>query len=181
MPFECSKLAIPDVILIQSKVFTDARGYFSEVYKKSELKACGISTDFIQGNHSRSVKNVLRGLHFQKAPHTQAKLVMVTRGEIFDVAVDIRPDSKTYGQWVSQVLQADEKTMLYVPEGFAHGFCVLSEVADVVYLCNREYAPQAESGIVWNDPKLAIKWPVADPIVSDKDKTLPGLPDQVGQ
>jgi len=175
MPFRFERLEIPDVILIEAKAFEDARGFFMEIYKRSEFEANGIPHGFVQDNHSHSVHGVLRGLHYQKHPKAQGKLVFVIRGEIFDVAVDIRQGSPTYGRWVSVTLSAKNRRMLYVPVGFAHGFCVLSEEADVVYKVTSEYAPELDRGIVWNDPELSIRWPIQQPILSPKDAQLPLL------
>ena len=156
MPFNFTRLAIPDVILIEPRTFPDERGFFMESYKYSEFSAFGIKERFVQDNHSRSVKGVLRGLHYQKHPKAQGKLVRVVVGEIFDVAVDIRHGSPTYGQWVGEKLSAENKRMLYIPPGFAHGFCVLSEGAEVLYKTTEEYSPEHDAGIIWNDPKLSI-------------------------
>ena len=172
MSFNFKKLDIPDVILIEPRIFRDERGFFMESYKSSEFKKFGIEDNFIQTNQSRSKKGVLRGLHFQRDPQVQAKLVQVISGEIFDVAVDIRKNSPYYGKWISKILSDENKNMLYIPAGFAHGFCVLSDEADVVYSCDKEYAPETESGIIWNDPDLNINWPLSDVIVSEKDQKL---------
>ena len=175
MTFTFKKLAIPDVIEIQPNVFPDQRGFFLESFKESDFVSNGINEKFIQDNISHSVIGTIRGLHFQKNPKAQAKLVTVIKGKIFDVAVDIRRNSPTYGKWVSQTLSSDEHNLLYVPVGFAHGFCVLSGEADVHYKVSNEYSPEHEDGIVWNDPSLNISWPLTDVIVSDNDKKLPSL------
>ena len=175
MPFTFKRLEIPDVILIEPKSFSDDRGFFLESFKESEFISNGINKKLVQDNISHSTRGVLRGLHFQKNPKPQAKLVTVIKGKIFDVAVDIRKNSPTYGKWVSQILSEEEHNLLYVPEGFAHGFCVLSEEADVYYKVSNEYSSEHEDGIVWNDPNLNISWPLTDVIVSDKDKQLPLL------
>ena len=175
MTFTFKKLSIPDVILIEPKSFSDDRGFFLESFKTSEFVSNGINTKFVQDNISHSGKDVLRGLHFQKNPNAQAKLVTVVKGEIFDVAVDIRKNSSTYGKWVSEILSADNHNLLYVPEGFAHGFCVLSKEAAVHYKVNNEYSPEDEKGIIWNDPSLNINWPLTDVIISNNDKQLPLL------
>lgn len=175
MAFTFTKLDIPDVLHIQPDVFGDDRGFFAEVFKQSAFTEAGINETFVQVNNSRSAQHVLRGLHYQKPPHAQAKLLMVAAGEIFDVAVDIRKSSPTFGQWVSATLSAVKKNMIWVPEGFAHAFCVTSETADVLYFVNREYAPDAERGIAWDDPELAITWPTDQPVLSDKDKVYPAL------
>ncbi len=176
MPFEFTRLEIPDVVLIRAKAFADERGFFLEAYKRSEFVANGIPVTFVQDNFSRSARrDVLRGLHYQKDPKAQGKLVMVLRGRIWDVAVDIRKGSPTYGRWVAAELSEEEHTMLWVPPGFAHGFCVLSDGADVLYKCTEEYAPELDRGIRWDDPDLAIPWPVTQPILSAKDARLPRL------
>ena len=175
------RLRIPEVVLVEPKVSSDERGFFMEAYKHSEFAAFGIAKPFVQDNHSRSTRGVLRGLHYQNPPMAQAKLVRVVVGEIFDVAVDIRRDSPTYGQWVAQNLSAASKRMLYIPEGFAHGFCALSEEAEVVYKVTAEYSPQHEAGVVWNDPEIGIEWPVRQPIVSAKDACFPPLKSAVNQ
>tara|TARA_B100000949_G_scaffold216102_1_gene212762 strand:+ start:37 stop:603 length:567 start_codon:yes stop_codon:yes gene_type:complete len=175
MPFTFKKLAIPDVVLIEPHSFSDDRGFFFESYKESDFLSNGINKKFVQDNFSHSVHGVIRGLHFQKAPKVQAKLVTVLKGKIFDVVVDIRKNSPTYGKWVSEILSGDTHKLLYVPEGFAHGFCVMSEEADMLYKASNEYSQEDEQGIVWNDPKLNIQWPVEKPIISNKDNQLPLL------
>ena len=179
MGFEFIKQAIPEVVLIKPKVFGDNRGFFMETYKKSEFYANGIEIEFNQDNHSKSTAHVLRGLHFQKAPYGQAKIVRCTRGRIYDVAVDIRPESKTFGKYVKVELSEDNKQMLFIPEGFAHGFVVLSEEAELNYKASGEYAPQADCGIIWNDKDINIDWEIDfEPILSEKDtkqKTLKEL------
>lgn len=175
MPFDFKRLAIPDVLLIAPRVRTDGRGFFMETYKRSEFAAAGVGEIFVQENHSSSVRGVLRGLHFQRPPQAQSKLVRVVSGTIFDVAVDLRPDSATRGAWVGVDLSAEDKTLMYIPDWCAHGFCVLSDRAEVVYHTSTEYSPEHESGIMWNDPAVGIRWPIADPIVSDRDKQWPLL------
>ena len=177
MPFSFKLLQIPEVILIEVKSFQDERGLFLENFKESEFKNNGIDSNFVQDNFSHSVKGVLRGLHFQNNPKAQAKLVSALRGEIFDVAVDIRKNSPTFGKWVSEILSEKNHRLLYVPEGFAHGFCVLSEEADVLYKVNNEYSPENEKGIIWNDPDINIKWPIDKPILIEKDLQLSLLKD----
>lgn len=177
MPFTFKKLSIPEVILVEAKEFTDKRGFFMESFKESVFSENGINTRFVQDNYSHSVKGVLRGLHYQKDPKAQAKLVMAIRGEIFDVAVDVRKGSPTYGKWVGEVISEKNHRLLYVPEGFAHGFCVLSNDADVIYKVNSEYSPDHERGILWNDPEVAVKWPIEKPIMIEKDLQLPALKD----
>lgn len=175
MPFRFKKLVIPEVILIDTQAFVDERGLFKETFKESIFSANGIKTRFVQDNYSHSTKDVLRGLHYQKDPRSQAKLVMVTKGKIFDVAVDIRKGSPTYGKWVSAILSDENHNLLYVPEGFAHGFCVLSDKADVLYKANSEYSPEHERGIFWNDPVIDISWPIEKPVLVKKDLQLPSL------
>ena len=179
MGFEFIKQEIPEVVLIKPKVFGDNRGFFMETYKKSEFYANGIEIEFNQDNHSKSTAHVLRGLHFQKAPYGQAKIVRCTRGRIYDVAVDIRPESKTFGKYVKVELSEDNKQMLFIPEGFAHGFVVLSEEAELNYKASGEYAPQADCGIIWNDKDINIDREIDfEPILSEKDtkqKTLKEL------
>ena len=173
MPFTFKRLSIPDVILVQPKSFSDARGFFLESFKESDFVLNGINIKFAQDNISHSVLGVIRGLHFQKNPMAQAKLVTAIKGEIFDVVVDIRKDSPTYGKWVGEILSDKDHKLLYVPEGFAHGFCVLSKEAYVYYKVSNEYSPEHERGIIWNDPKLNIDWPISKPIVSGDDAKLP--------
>jgi len=175
MSFQFQKLEIPEIILIEAPVFEDSRGLFMETYKRSEFEASGISPVFVQNNYSHSVQGVLRGLHYQKHPKAQGKLIKAIRGEIFDVGLDIRKGSSTYGRWIGVVLSDRNRRMLYIPVGFAHGFCVLSAEADVVYNVTEEYDPELEAGIIWNDPDIGIRWPVQDPIVSRKDARLPTL------
>ena len=170
MPFEFERQKISDVILVKPKVFGDNRGFFMESYKKSDFFANGIDVEFNQDNHSKSVKGVLRGLHYQAKPHGQAKLVRCAKGRIYDVAVDIRPESKTFGQYVKVELSEDNKQMLFIPEGFAHGFVVLSDEAELLYKASGEYAPQADCGVIWNDKTINIDWEIDfEPILSEKD------------
>jgi len=175
MPFSFERLSIPDVVLVKPRVFGDARGFFLETYKHSDFAVFCAPHAFVQSNHSRSEYGVLRGLHYQKPPMAQCKLVSAVRGAIFDVAVDIRWGSPTYGQWVGEVLSDENHHLLYIPEGFAHGFCVLSDVADVVYQVTKEYALECERGVLWNDPEIGIVWPLSDPRLSSKDKVQPRL------
>lgn len=177
MPFEFKKLEIPEVILIEPKVFKDERGFFMETFKKSEFIKNGINENFIQENFSHSKKGILRGLHFQKNPKAQGKLVKVIKGEVFDVAIDVRKDSPTYGKWVGATLSEENNKMLYIPTGFAHGFCVLSEEVDFLYKATEEYSPETESGIVWNDPEINIKWPIENPIINERDAKFPKFKD----
>lgn len=175
MPFRFERLQIPEVVLIEPQVLSDERGFFIEAYKHSDFATSSIKEHFVQDNHSCSMRGVLRGLHYQKSPKAQGKLVRVVVGEIFDVAVAIRKGSPTYGRWVGLTLSAENKRMLYIPPGFAHGFCVLSEEAEVLYKTTKEYAPQYEAGIIWNDPEIGIHWPLENHIISAKDAELPSL------
>lgn len=167
--------AIPDVFVIVPKVFGDARGYFMESYNRQTMQALGLDHDFVQDNHSRSARGVLRGLHYQiKQP--QGKLVRVTAGEVFDVAVDLRRSSPTFGKWVGFTLSADNRHMAWIPPGFAHGFYVLSEYAEFLYKTTDYYAPEHERILRWNDPAIGIEWPLAStPILSAKDQAGLGL------
>ncbi len=169
--------SIPGVLVIEPQVFKDSRGFFMESYRKSEFVQNGILADFIQDNHSASSKGVLRGLHFQISPMDQAKLVRVIKGEVFDVVVDIRRGSATFGKSFCLILTADKKEMLYIPSGFAHGFLTLSDGAEFIYKVSREYSPSHEKGIRWDDPDLGIPWPKLERpyIFSDKDKKFPTL------
>ena len=179
MPFEFEPLAIPEVILIKPKVFSDERGFFLETYKKSEFEREGIPYEFLQNNHSASKKGVLRGLHYQKKPAVQGKLVRCISGVIFDVAVDIRVGSPTFGKWVGVYLSEENKHMLWIPPGFAHGFLVVSDYAEVIYnVSHSEYSSAHDAGIIWNDPTIGIEWPlhlVDEIILSRKDENLPTL------
>lgn len=168
---KATPLAIPDVILIEPKVFGDERGFFFESFNQAQFEqAIGKSVQFVQDNHSRSARNVLRGLHYQ-IQQPQGKLVRVVQGEVFDVAVDLRKSSKTFGQWVGEILSAENKRQLWIPEGFAHGFVVLSETAEFLYKTTDYYAPAFERSILWNDPATGIRWPINDaPQLSGKDQ-----------
>ncbi len=177
MPFRFEGLKIPGLILVEPRVFEDNRGFLMESYRKSDFEANGISVGFVQDIHSHSVGDVLRGLHYQLHPRAQAKLVRVVKGEVFDVAVDIRKNAPTFGQWEGVVLSEANHRMFYVPEGFAHGFCVLSDEAEFVYKVTAEFAPDLDRGIVWDDPAIGIDWPVSNPILSGKDLELPLLTD----
>ena len=170
-------LAIPEVLLIEPKVFGDARGFFFESFNQRAFnEATGLDVHFVQDNHSRSVRHVLRGLHYQLPPHAQGKLVRAVVGEVFDVAVDLRPDSPTLGRWAGAVLSAENKRQMWVPPGFAHGFLVLSEAAEFLYKTTDYYAPEYERSIRWEDPELGIDWPLdgALPQLSGKDAQAPG-------
>jgi len=178
MPFTFEDTDIADVKLIVPKEFKDDRGSFWECFKQSDFVAAGIDVDFVQDNCSLSQKGVLRGLHFQVAPKGQGKLVRVLTGAIFDVAVDIRPGSKTYGQWVGEVLTAENKKMLWVPEGFAHGFLALEDNTMMHYkVSGSEYAPDCECSILWNDSDIGIAWPLEDVLIAQKDKAGISLKD----
>ena len=165
---------LPEIVIIEPDVFGDGRGYFLESYQEKRYREYGISVKFVQDNLSFSKKGVLRGLHYQ-LPKEQAKLVQVVKGEIFDVMVDIRKGSPTFGQWTSVVLSDENKRQVFVPTGFAHGFCVLSDTAYVMYKCSDYYTPQSEGGVLWSDPDIGIEWPVRDPILSEKDAAYPVL------
>ncbi len=169
MPFTIKETSLPGVLLVTPKIFGDERGFFMETYKASDFLNAGLPGIFTQDNHSRSVKGVLRGLHYQLPPFAQAKLVRCLRGKIFDVAVDIRKSSPTFGQWYGHVLTEDDPIMLFIPEGFAHGFYTLSETADVFYKVTAEYSPEHDRGILWNDPQIGIAWPEGEKILSPKD------------
>lgn len=176
LPFKFTKVEeIPDLIIIEPIVFEDERGFFMETYSFKDFEKAGITDKFVQDNHSKSKKGVLRGLHFQIEPFAQSKLVRCIRGEIFDVAVDIRPDSKTFKKWHGIVLSEENKKMLYIPKGFAHGFVVLSDIAEVEYKVDNFYSREHDRGIIWNDPEIGIKWPIENPILSEKDSKLPTL------
>ena len=177
MPFQFERLELPEVVLVTARQFVDDRGFFLESYKQSDFAANGIPWTFVQDNRSHSTCGVLRGLHYQMHPKAQGKLVMALIGEVFDVAVDIRTGSPTYGRWVGATLSADRFNMLYTPVGFAHGYCVLSERAEILYKVTDEYAANLERGVRWNDPDIGIDWPVAEPILSARDTQLPLLGD----
>jgi dTDP-4-dehydrorhamnose 3,5-epimerase len=160
---------LPGVVLIEPRVFPDARGYFMETFNQRRFQEAGLECDFVQDNHSHSARGVLRGLHYQ-IPHPQGKLVRVVRGEIFDVAVDLCRSSPTFGRWFGTVLSESNKLQLYIPPQFAHGYCVLGDSADVAYKCTETYYPEHEKAILWNDPALGIAWPISSPVVSEKDQ-----------
>lgn len=172
---------IDGLYLIEPTVFGDSRGYFMETYNYEEFKEAGLDMEFVQDNQSSSTKGVLRGLHYQKN-HTQGKLVRVLSGEVYDVAVDIRKDSKTYGKWFGVTLSAEKKNMFYIPEGFAHGFYVLSDIAEFAYKCTDFYDPSSEAGIMWNDATIGVKWPIPEletPNISEKDGKHPAFSDEI--
>jgi dTDP-4-dehydrorhamnose 3,5-epimerase len=165
---------LPEVLVVEPDVHRDPRGFFVETYRRDAYEAAGIVDLFVQDNHTRSVAGTIRGLHLQVG-HAQAKLVRVVAGDIYDVAVDVRHGSPTFGRWAAVRLSAANFRQCYIPVGFAHGFCVLSEVAEVEYKCSETYHPHEEIGIAWNDPVLAITWPVNEPILSDRDRRNPTL------
>ena len=168
-----TETGIEDLLIIEPAVFGDYRGYFTETYNKSDFIKAGLEYDFVQDNQSKSKKNVLRGLHYQKE-HPQAKLVRVLEGEVFDVAVDLRPRSSTYGKWFGVMLSGTNMKQFLIPRGFAHGFVVMSDTATFAYKCDEFYHPEDEAGIRWDDPDIAVEWPISDePILSDKDKLHP--------
>ena len=177
--FKFVNTEIKGVYIVQTKVFGDNRGYFMETYNYNDFKEAGLDMEFVQDNQSKSTKGVLRGLHFQKK-HSQGKLVRVTKGKVFDVGVDLRDGSQTYGKWVGVVLSEENKKQFYLPKGFAHGFVVLSDEAEFCYKCTDFYHPEDEGGLIWNDPDIGIKWPldgIDNIIFSDKDKLWPRLKD----
>jgi len=174
MPEKFIKTAIPDVVLVEPDTYRDERGFFMETYHQTRYAEGGIEYLFVQDNHSHSRKGTLRGLHYQ-LKHSQAKLIYVSGGEIFDVAVDIRRGSPTFGKWVGAHLTEENSRQIYVPKGFAHGFYTLSETADVIYKCTDFYAPGDEYGILWSDPDIGIEWPEKNPLLSKKDSRNPRL------
>jgi dTDP-4-dehydrorhamnose 3,5-epimerase len=176
---EAIETGVEGLVLIEPQVFGDERGFFVETFSRDAWRELGVDADFVQHNHSRSVAGTLRGLHFQTSPG-QAKLLRCPRGRIFDVAVDLRRGSPTYGGWKGYVLDDENHRQLYVPVGFAHGFCVLSEVADVAYLVSSLYDPETEAGIRWDDPEVGVEWPVAEPLLSARDQKAPTLAEVAG-
>lgn len=175
MPFKFSNREIPGVKVIEYRKFDDPRGFFMETFRRQDFAEQGITIPFVQDNYSHSGRGVLRGLHYQKDPFAQGKLVVVLKGEVYDVGVDIRRGSPTYGRWIGEILSAGNQKMLYLPPGLAHGFCVLSEEADFFYKVTADYAPDLDRGIIWDDPEIGIEWPISDPILSEKDRRLPPL------
>ncbi len=173
MAFTFHPLAIRDVILVRPTRHVDDRGVFAEMYRREAFHEAGIDADFVQDNLVRSVQGVLRGLHYQLPPAAQGKLVGVVTGRIYDVAVDLRRGGPTYGRWVAHRLDVETGEMLWIPPGFAHGYCVLSDTADVMYKVSESYVGELNRGIRWNDPKLGIPWPVTDPVLSEKDRKQP--------
>lgn len=178
MPFEFEKQTIKDVILVKPKVFGDNRGFFVETYKKSDFVQNGITDDFVQDNHSKSSKGVLRGLHYQAKPHGQSKLVRCAKGKIYDVAVDLRKASTTFGQYVKVELSESNHHMLYIPNGFAHGFVALTDEVELIYKTGSEYEPNSDRGLLWSDEDINIDWQIDfEPLLSEKDQRQPRLKD----
>ena len=177
MSFEFERLKLDGLVLVKPRIFTDSRGFFIECYKKREFVQAGIPGDFVQDNHSKSSKGVIRGFHYQRGAFAQGKLVRCISGAMLDVGVDIRRGSPTFGKWEAVELTAENAHMLYLPPGFAHGFLVLSETAELMYKCTVEYTPSEEGGILWNDPAIGVKWPVKNPLLSGRDASLPLLKD----
>ncbi len=169
-----TETSLPGVIVVEPQVFEDDRGFFMETYRSDKFSHGGISLPFVQDNHAKSRKNVLRGLHYQ-IKHPQGKLFRVVRGAVFDVAVDIRRNSNHFGRWVGIILSDKNKRQLYIPPGFAHGYCVISETAEITYKCTDIYHPEYDRGIRWDDPDIGIDWPVREPVLSEKDRELPLL------
>jgi dTDP-4-dehydrorhamnose 3,5-epimerase len=181
MPLTFEPTSLPGVVVVFPKVFSDDRGFLMETYKRSEFLAAGLDVPMVQENHSRSSQGTLRGLHYQREPKAQGKLVRVVLGEIYDVAVDVRRESPTFGRWVGVSLSAANRKSLYVPPGFAHGFCVTSPEAEVIYKITEEYSPEHEYGVRWDDPALGIAWPVSSPILSPRDQGWPLLGSSVAR
>lgn len=177
-PVKFTETSLPGVILIEPRVFGDERGFFMETYRADVFKAHGIDGAFVQDNHSRSARGVLRGLHYQE-PYPQGKLVRCTRGALFDVAVDIRRGSPAFGKWYGVTLSEENKSMLWIPPGFAHGFCAVTDDAELVYKTTEIYRPEHDRAILWNDPEIGIEWPIADPTLSTKDAAASRLRDAV--
>jgi dTDP-4-dehydrorhamnose 3,5-epimerase len=173
---QITQTKLPGVLVIEPRFFPDGRGFFFETYSHKRYSQQGVSNEFVQDNLSYSIKGTLRGLHYQY-PHSQAKLVQVLAGEALDVAVDIRNGSPTFGQWVGVLLSSDNKKQLFIPKGFAHGFCVMSDSVLFTYKCDDDYSPDCEKGILWSDPDLGIDWPVKTPLLSDKDSNYQILKD----
>ncbi|OHD66303.1 MAG: dTDP-4-dehydrorhamnose 3,5-epimerase [Spirochaetes bacterium RBG_13_51_14] len=179
MPFTFTNLGMNGLVLVEPRLFPDDRGFFLESYKESEFTRGGIPYRFVQDNHSLSKRNVIRGLHFQLPPRAQGKLVRVVSGRVWDVIADIRKDSPTYKQWLGIELSDENNRMIFIPQGFAHGFAVMSDDAHLLYKCTEEFDPALDAGIRWNDPDIGIEWPVQTPIVSKKDGLLPFLRDRM--
>ena len=177
MPFSFSTTPISGLSIITPRLFPDERGFFMETYKESDFIKADINENFVQDNHSRSSKRTLRGLHFQRPPYAQAKLVRCTRGRLWDVAIDLRPSSPTYKQWHGVELSEENRVMFFIPAGFAHGFVALEDGTELQYKCSAEYNAESDGGVRWDDPELAIAWPIKDVLVSPKDAALPYLRD----
>lgn len=171
---EIRETSLPGVLLVEPRVFSDSRGYFYETFHAERYAKAGIPTHFVQDNFSRSCRGTLRGLHYQE-PHPQGKLIQVLAGAVYDVAVDIRRGSPTFGRWYGVELSDENRRQLWIPPGFAHGFCALSERADFYYKCTALYAPDSDRGLLWNDPEIGIAWPIAEPLLSAKDAAAPCL------
>jgi dTDP-4-dehydrorhamnose 3,5-epimerase len=176
LPFKFTNLDL-GVVLIEPAFFGDGRGFFMETFKRSEFDRAGIEFIPVQGNHSKSSKGVLRGLHYQADPHAQGKLVRVLHGSVFDVAVDLRKSSPQFGKWVGAGISEENRRMLFIPRGFAHGFLSLEDDTEVEYLVDNEYSKESERGVVWNDQRIGVKWPLKDPILSEKDAKWPTIED----
>lgn len=174
MPPRVIKTALPGVLLFESEVFGDSRGFFMETHNQKKYEDLGLKCTFVQDNYSHSAKGIIRGLHYQ-LNHPQGKLVFVVKGEVFDVAVDIRRGSPTFGHWRGEILSGANKRQMFIPEGFAHGFCVLSDTADFIYKCTDIYHPEDDRGINWSDKTICIEWPITNPALSEKDAGLPML------
>lgn len=182
MPFKFIKTEIPGMLIVEPRAFPDGRGYFMESWKYSEFHQNGIEEEFLQDNHSVSSLGVLRGIHFQKSPCSQGKLVRVVKGAVWDVGVDLRDGSASFGQWFGTELSETNHKMLYLPPGFGHGFLTLQDNTHFLYKCTQEYAPEYDAGIRWNDPDLSVNWPIppnVEVLISDKDKVLPFLKDVI--
>ncbi|PIU19928.1 MAG: dTDP-4-dehydrorhamnose 3,5-epimerase [Elusimicrobia bacterium CG08_land_8_20_14_0_20_59_10] len=179
MPFEFEKTGLDGVVLVKPRVFPDARGFFVETYKRADFLKAGIPAEFVQDNHSKSSRGVLRGLHYQRGAAAQGKLVRCVAGAILDVVVDIRRGSPGFGRWISAELTAANAHALYLPPGCAHGFLVLSDTAEIIYKCSTEYSPEEEGGIRWDDPGIGVQWGVKEPLLSARDKALPLLKDAI--
>lgn len=173
---EVIDLKLPGLKLLKPRVFRDDRGFFFETYRREQYRELGIDCEFVQDNHSRSVQGTLRGLHYQSSPG-QAKLLRVATGKVFDVAVDIRPESPTFGEWQGVYLDAEDHDQIFIPVGFAHGFCVVSETADVLYKVSSPYDGKTECSLQWNDPTIGVDWPVKDPVLSARDQRAESFAD----
>ena len=175
MSFRFVDLDLPGLVLIEETRHGDARGFFAEIFRESTFRAAGIAGAFVQDNHARSTRGVLRGLHYQLPPRAQGKLIRVVRGEVFDVAVDIRRGSPRYGRWSDTHLSGDEGRFLWIPAEFAHGYLVLNDSADLIYKVTDEFDPALDRGIRWDDPEIGVEWPLAEPVLSERDRGLPSL------